>query len=165
MKEIALVILKPDGVAKNLLSVVLDRFATLGLDLVALRVRSVSRELAQEHYRHIKETPFFESVITYLQGEYHGQNKVVVMVYQGPEAIRKCRKMAGATDPEDAHPWTIRGALGRITRNNIYENVVHVSSDRKDAEREVRLWLNPDDFLRPVLAEKLTAKEKKRVWK
>lgn len=165
MKELALVILKPDGVAKNLLGVVLDRFATLELDLIALRIRTVSQELAQEHYRHIKGTPFFDSVITFLLGHYHGQNKVVVMVYQGIDAIQKCRQLTGATNPEEAAPRTIRGSFGRITRENIYENVVHVSSDFKDAQREIRLWLSPEDFLFPILPEKTTAKEKKRVWK
>lgn len=165
MKEFALIILKPDGVTRNLLGIVLDRLATLNLELVALRVCAVTPELAQEHYQHIKGTPFFDSVIQYLTGTFYPQNKVFVFVYEGTDAIKKCRKLAGATNPEEADPKSIRGSFGRITTNNVFENVIHVSSNSVDAEREIRLWLQPEDFWVPVLPEKITLKGKKRVWK
>jgi nucleoside-diphosphate kinase len=160
MKEAAFVILKPDGVVKNLFGPVVTRFSETGLDLVALRVVSVARETAESHYRHIKDSPFFEGVIDYLMGKFHGQNKIVLLVYRGDQAIKKCRDMAGATNPEKARPTTIRGAFGRITTQGVFENVVHVSSDPKDAEREIKLWLDPVDFWEPA-APSLSPSEKK----
>lgn len=161
MKESAFVILKPDGVVKNLMGPVVSKFSGTGLDLVALRVASVTRERAESHYRHIRGTPFFEGVIDYLMGKFHGQNKVVLLVYRGDQAIKKCRKIAGATNPEKAAPSTIRGAFGRITTKGVFENVVHVSSDPKDAQREIRLWLEPGDFWAPVFFPGRLAKNSK----
>jgi nucleoside-diphosphate kinase len=57
------------------------------------------------------------------------------------------RKIAGATNPEEADPTTIRGAYGRITTKGVYENVIHSSSDPKDAEREIALWFKPEEIV------------------
>jgi len=77
----------------------------------------------------------------------HDRRKVMALVYWGPDAIKKCRGMAGATNPEEADPTSIRGSYGRITTKGLYENVIHVSSDEKDAEREIKLWFNPDEII------------------
>ena len=55
--------------------------------------------------------------------------------------------MAGATNPEQADPTSIRGSYGRITTKGVYENVVHVSSDPAEAEREIKLWFTPDEVI------------------
>ncbi|TBR16601.1 hypothetical protein EPO66_04420 [bacterium] len=86
-------------------------------------------------------------MIKYLQGELHDRRKVMALVYWGKNAITKCRELAGATNPEEADPTSIRGSYGRITTSGIYENVVHVSSDPNDAEREIKLWFKPEEII------------------
>jgi len=143
MKQPALVIIKPDGIVKKLMGNVLTKFAKTDLAIVAIRVVKTSRDIAEEHYKHLKGRPFFEGVVSYLGGELHNERKLIAIIYYGDDAIKKCRQIAGATNPEDAKPDSIRGSYGRITTAGIYENVVHVSSDKKEAEREIKLWFEP----------------------
>jgi nucleoside-diphosphate kinase len=126
----------------------------------------VSRGLAEEHYKHLKDKPFFEELIKYLQGELHQRRKVMALVYWGKEAIRKCRELAGATNPEEAEPTSIRGSYGRITTSGVYENVIHVSSNEEEAEREIKLWFEPDEVIVDLYPTKETIEkeEKRKVW-
>lgn len=166
MKQPALVIIKPDGISKQLVGNVFTKFDKTGLEMVAIRIAKASRKLAEEHYAHLKGRPFFGDVVSYLAGQFHKEKKLLTMIYYGEDAIKKCRKVAGATNPEDAEPDSIRGSYGRITTAGIFENVVHVSSDRQEAEREIKLWFEPDDItvnLYPTKT-KVVASCKKRVW-
>ncbi len=147
MKEQVLIVIKPDGLSKSLTGNILTRLSETKLEIVAARMVRVTRELAVEHYQHLKEKPFFEEVIKYILGDYHDRKKVMAIVYWGEDAIAKCRKLAGATNPEEAESTTIRGSFGRITTRGVYENVIHVSSDVKDAEREIKLWFSPDEII------------------
>jgi nucleoside-diphosphate kinase len=70
------------------------------------------------------------------------------MALEGKDAIAVCRRVAGATNPEEAHRRSIRGAFGRITQQGVWENLVHVSSDRKEARREIKLWFKGHELLR-----------------
>ncbi len=168
MKKIpALVIIKPEGLYRALVGEVLNKFSETSLEIVSMRLIEVSRFQAEEHYKNLQGQPFFKGVIDHLMGKYHEGSKVVAIVYYGKDAIKKCRKIAGATNPEDADPHSIRGAFGRITKEGIYENVVHVSSDAEEARREIRLWLTPGDIYAKIYPTK-TIKENgviKRVWK
>ena len=166
MKQPALVIIKPDGISKQLIGNVFTKFDKTGLEIVAIRIARASRKLAEEHYAQLKGRPFFEDVVSYLAGKFHKEKKLLTMIYFGEDAIKKCRKIAGATNPEDAEPDSVRGSYGRITTAGIFENVVHVSSDKKEAEREIKLWFEPDDIivnLYPTIT-KVDASCKKRVW-
>jgi len=153
-KEIVLIVLKPDVQAKGLTGYVLDHFDRTGLELLAMKIVKVSKALAEEHYRHLKGQPFFGEIVNYLQGNLHGRHKVVALVYGGPKAIAVCRKVAGATNPEDAYPKSIRGSVGRVTTKGVYENLVHVSSDQKEARREVALWFSPDEIGKDIYSTK-----------
>ena len=146
MKEFALVLIKPDGVKKKLVGHILNKFAQTSLDLVAIRMTIATKKKARAHYDHIKGQPFFKDVISYLVGEIHGEKRIVVMVYYGKQSIKKCRRIAGATNPEEASGSSIRGTFGRITTTGIYENVVHVSSTHEEARREMKLWLHKNDL-------------------
>ena len=163
MKEAVLVIIKPDGVNKGLVGNVFRKFTPSGLEIVGLKVFRANRYLAEEHYTHLRDTPFFEEIVTYLMGKYHKQKQIIGVIYYGEKAVSKCRAIAGATNPEEADPMSIRGAFGRITTKGVFENVVHVSSDRKEAEREIKLWFQPDDLIEKLYPSKL-ATIKKRVW-
>lgn len=161
-----LVLIKPDGLKKSLTGNILTRLSETKLEIVAAKITRVSRQLAEEHYRHMKDKPFFEELIKYIQGELHERKKVMAVVYWGKDAINKVREMAGATNPEEADPTTIRGAYGRITTKGVYENVIHTSKDEAEAEREIKLWFEPDEVIVDLYPTKfVTLKDiTKRVW-
>ena len=166
MAEPTLVIIKPDGLQKSLTGNVLTRLSETKLVIIGAKIKSVSRELAEEHYCHMKDKPFFEEIIKYLMGQYH-THRVMAMVYYGDDAIQKVRKVCGATNPEEAEPGTIRGSFGRITTKGIYENVIHASGNSPDAAREIKLWFDPDEIASETLyptKEVSVANQKKRVW-
>ncbi|MCM8780476.1 MAG: nucleoside-diphosphate kinase [Candidatus Omnitrophica bacterium] len=166
MNQATLILIKPDGLKKSLTGNILTRLSETKLEIVAAKVMRVSRQLAEEHYRHLKDKPFFEELIKYIQGELHNRRKVMALVYWGEEAIKKCRELAGATNPEEAEPTSIRGAYGRITTTGVYENVIHVSSDEKEAEREIKLWFRPDEIIVSLYPTKETTVKEQivRVW-
>ena len=143
-EQAVLILIKPDGLKKSLTGNVLTRLSETKLEIMAAKMVRVSRELAEEHYCHLKDNPFFGELIKYLRGDLHDRRKVMALVYWGEDAIAKCRGIAGATNPEDAEQTSIRGSYGRITTRGLYENVIHVSSNEEEAEREIKLWFAPD---------------------
>ena len=166
MNQQALILIKPDGLKKSLTGNILARLSETKLEIVAAKMVRVSRELAAEHYKHMKDKPFFEDILKYIQGELHDRRKVMAMVYWGEDAITKIRQLAGATNPEEADPTTIRGSYGRITTSGVYENVIHVSSNASEAEREIKLWFGPDEIIVDLYPTKdLVQKETaNKVW-
>ena len=162
-----LVLIKPDGLTKSLTGNILTRLSETKLEIVAAKITRVSRTLAIEHYKHLQGKPFFSELIVYLQGELHERRKVMAMVYWGTDAIRKVRELAGATNPEEADPTTIRGAYGRITTKGIYENVVHASSNLEEAEREIKLWFRPEEIIVNLYPTKVVVHQKYQTteWK
>jgi len=166
MDEATLILIKPDGLKKSLTGNILTRLSETKLEIVAAKIIRVSKELAEEHYKHLKDEPFFAELIKYIRGDLHNRRKVMALIYWGEEAITKCRQLAGATNPEEADPTSIRGSYGRITTSGLYENVIHVSANQADAEREIRLWFQPDEIIVDLYPAKVTTeKEKKiKVW-
>ena len=166
MHEPTLVIIKPDGLQKSLTGNILTRLSESKLVIVACKIKSVTRELAEAHYCHMRDKAYFEDIVTYLMGEYHTK-RVMAIVYIGDEAIQKVRKICGATNPEEAEPGTIRGSYGRITTKGVYENVIHASSETKDVEREIKLWFDPDEIVFDELyptKEVTVTQQKKKIW-
>jgi len=166
MIEQVLILIKPDGLAKSLTGNILTRLSETKLEIVAARMLRVTRELAEVHYQHLKGKPFFEEVIKYILGEYHERKKVMAMIYWGEDAIGKCRQLAGSTNPEEAESTSIRGSFGRITTRGVYENVIHVSANSQDAEREIKLWFEPADIIVDLYPTKeITINNvKKKIW-
>lgn len=161
-----LVLIKPDGLKKSLTGNILTRLSETKLEIIAAKIVRVSRRLAEEHYKHLKDKPFFEELIYYIQGELHQRKKVMAMVYWGEDAIRKVREIAGATNPEEASPTSIRGQYGRITTKGLYENVIHASASEREAEREIKLWFEPDEIIFDLYPTRVIriGNIKKRVW-
>jgi nucleoside-diphosphate kinase len=147
MLEATLVLIKPDGLKKSLTGNILTRLSETKLEIMAAKITRVGRELAGKHYEHLKDKPFFDDLIKYIQGEFHDRRKVMAMVYYGENAIAKVREIAGATNPEEADPVSIRGAYGRITTKGVYENVIHTSKNEQEAEKEIKLWFGPDEII------------------
>ena len=113
-----------------------------------MKLVQVSLKLAQAHYGHLKDKFFFKEIVSYLMGEMHGGNPVVAMVFTGNNAVSRCRGIAGATNPEEADPKSVLGKFGRVTTKGVFENLVHVSSDIKEARREIALWFKKSEQLK-----------------
>jgi nucleoside-diphosphate kinase len=161
-----MVLIKPDGLKKSLTGNILTRLSETKLEIIAAKIARVSDELAREHYKHLKNEPFFEELIKYIKGDIHQRKKVMAMVYWGENAIQKIREIAGATNPEEAVSTSIRGQYGRITTKGLYENVLHASRDEEEAEREIKLWFEPDEIILDLYPTKIIkiGEFKKRVW-
>ena len=166
LNEATLVLIKPDGLKKSLTGNILTRLSETKLKIVGAKIVKVSRELALKHYAHLKDKPFFEDLVDYIQGKFHGVNRVLALVYFGPQAITKVREICGRTNPEEAEPTSIRGAYGRITTSGVYENVIHASATREDAEREIKLWFEPQELALELYPVKEITIEyhKKKAW-
>jgi nucleoside-diphosphate kinase len=97
-------------------------------------------------------------------GDVHKTYRVLALVYQGENAIKKIRDIVGETDPEKANPVSIRGAYGRITTSGVFENVVHASANPEDAEKEIKLWFQPDEVVEDLYPIKeVTLKNLKKI--
>lgn len=126
--ERTLSIVKPDGVAKNLIGAVIQRFEQKGLKIAALRMIKMSKEDAKGFYVVHKERPFYESLTGFMS-----EGPVVVMVVEGEGAISKVREIMGATNPKDAAPGTIRADFA----SDIEHNIVHGSDSEDSAAYEI----------------------------
>jgi len=164
--EQTLILIKPDGLIKSLTGNVISRLSEAKLTIMGAKVLRVSRELAEKHYEHLKGKPFFGELIDYIVGDVHKTYRVLALVYQGENAIAKIRDIVGDTDPEKANPISIRGAYGRITTTGVFENVVHASSSSEDAEKEIKLWFQPEEIVEDIypVKEVTLNSTKKIVW-
>lgn len=163
--EQTLVLIKPDGLVKSLTGNIIDKLSESELVIVGSKVVAVNKELAEEHYRELKGEKFFDDLIQYIMGAYHTR-RVLALVYEGENAIKRVRHITGATNPEEANPISLRGKYGRITTSGVFENVVHASANPEDAKREIQLWFTPSELTSIVYGTEMveiTAKE--CVWK
>jgi nucleoside-diphosphate kinase len=132
VSERTLVLIKPDGVQRQVVGEIISRIERKGLTLAALELKEVSDDLARAHYAEHEGKPFFDSLLEFITS-----GKVVAAVLEGPRAIAAFRQLAGGTDPvEKATPGTIRGDFGLETQFNL----VHGSDSPESAEREISLW-------------------------
>jgi nucleoside-diphosphate kinase len=161
------ILIKPDGLSRSLTGNILTRFSETRLEIIGAKILQVSRELAERHYESHKEKPFYEDLIDYIMGKRHKRHKVMALVYYGENAIEKIRKICGQTNPEEAEPESIRGQYGRIRTTGLFENVVHASDSPEAAEREIKLWFEPEEIIYDIYqSEEVVLKNcKKRVWK
>ena len=128
MTERTLSIVKPDGVARNVVGEVLRRFESAGLRIVALKLVRLDRKEAEGFYHVHRERPFFPSLV-----EFMTSGPIVPMVLEGEDAIAKVRGIMGATDPAKAAPGTIRKDFA----SSIEKNIVHGSDAQATAQFEI----------------------------
>jgi nucleoside-diphosphate kinase len=134
--ERTFLMVKPDGVQRNLIGEIVSRFEKKGFQLVGGKLMSISQELAEEHYGEHKERPFFGELVDFITS-----GPVFAMVWEGENVIATARQMMGATNPKDAAPGTIRGDFG-IT---VGKNVIHGSDSPVSAEREIGLFFKEEE--------------------
>ena len=134
--EETLVLVKPDGVARNLTGEILRRIEAKGYQLVDIRLVHADRELLAKHYAEHEGKPFYEPLIQFMES-----GPVVAIRVAGHRVIEGFRSLAGTTDPTTAAPGTIRGDLGRDWGLAVQQNLVHGSDSPETAARELALWL------------------------
>jgi nucleoside-diphosphate kinase len=148
MNERTLVLIKPDAMVKRLAGNIISELYSLDLKMIGLKLVNVKRELAEKHYEEHKAKPFFEKLIKHITGELHNNENVIAIVYEGKDAIKKVREIAGKTHPEEAHPCSLRGKYGRWhSKTDCFENVIHASDSVKSAEKEISLWFEKDELV------------------
>jgi len=133
--ERTLVLVKPDGVRRGLSGEILRRIEAKGYTLVAVELRTATRELLDAHYAEHQGKPFFEPLV-----EFMSSGPVLAVVAEGNRVIEGFRALAGTTDPTTAAPGTIRGDLGRDWGLKVQQNLVHGSDAPETAAREIALW-------------------------
>ena len=129
--EQTLVLVKGDGVRRRLVGEIVRRIEAKGLDIRAMQLMDVSRELAEEHYAEHREKPFFGELVEFITS-----TPVVAMRIEGEGAIQVVRRLMGSTNPAEAPPGTIRGDLAL----SLPDNLVHGSDGPESAERELGLF-------------------------
>ena len=129
--ESTLLIVKPDGVRRGLVGEVLRRVEAKGLTIDEMRMFTIDRATAEEHYGEHREKPFFGELVDFITG-----GPVVVARISGEQAIAVWRTVMGPTNPVEAPPGSIRGDLATL----IGENIVHGSDSPESAARELTLF-------------------------
>lgn len=128
---------KPDGVQRNLVGEIISRFEKRGFKIVGLKMLQISRATAEKHYGEHVDKPFFKGLVDFITS-----GPVVAMVLEGKGVINAAREMMGATNPLKAAPGTIRGTYGIDTGRN----VIHGSDSPESAKREIALFFKEDEL-------------------
>lgn len=129
--EQTLVIIKPDGVERNLIGSILNEYERNGLVIKNIKMLVVDEELAKEHYDEHVDKPFFNDLVNYITS-----GPSCVLIIEGENAIERVRKINGATNPKEAQDNTIRALYGL----ELSKNTVHASDSQKSAKREISIW-------------------------
>jgi nucleoside-diphosphate kinase len=137
--ERTLILVKPDGVRRNLIGEVIRRVETKGYNVVALKMVQADRSILAAHYAEHEGKPFYEALVEFMMS-----GPVVAFIAEGNRVIEGFRKLAGATDPTVAEPGTIRGDLARDQGTKVVQNIVHGSDSAESATREIGIWFATD---------------------
>lgn len=140
MIERTLLLLKPDGVEKDLERVIAEEVAALGLRVIDRKKMRLHRAIVTEHYAHHANKPFFPGLCAYMT-----RGPVIALIVEGDAAVAKIRDLVGATDPSKAAPESIRARFGRKLPDGRVENVVHASEKPEEAEVEIKRFFGVQD--------------------
>ena len=137
--ERTLILVKPDGVRRNLIGEVIRRVENKGYNITALKMVQADRSILAAHYAEHEGKPFYEPLVEFMLS-----GPVVAIIAEGNRVIEGFRKLAGATDPTVAEPGTIRGDLARDQGTKVVQNIVHGSDSAESAAREIGIWFAAD---------------------
>ncbi|MEX3609826.1 nucleoside-diphosphate kinase [Rothia sp. LK2588] len=137
MTERSLVLIKPDGVERNLIGEIIARIERKGYSIADLKMLTPSQELLEEHYAEHKGKGFFDALVDFMKS-----GPVVAAVVEGNDVIIGLRTIMGASNPTTAAAGTIRGDLGRDWGAAVQQNLVHGSDSPESAQREIALWFD-----------------------
>ena len=150
-KERTLVLIKPEGVIRQLTGKIISRFEDAGLKIIGLKMIWADKEVAKKHYREDIAQKYGEEVRERLL-EHITEGPVLAIVLEGPDGIAVTRKLVGSTYPNEALPGTIRGDFGHVSKlyanakETSVRNFVHASANPEDAQVEIPLWFTEDEF-------------------
>lgn len=133
--ERTFVMVKPEGVERGLIGEVLARMERKGLKITRLAMGRLEPAVAEEHYAHLKDKPFFGELVDYITS-----GPVAMAVVEGPNAVKHVRHLIGATNPLEAAPGTIRGDFAV----ELPYNIVHASDSPETAEIEIKRFFGTD---------------------
>jgi nucleoside-diphosphate kinase len=133
--ERTLVLIKPDGVKRNLIGEIIARCERKGYKVVDLKLTTPSRDLLAAHYAEHEGKSFYEPLM-----EFMASGPIVAIALEGNRVIEGFRSIAGSTEPTASAPGTIRGDLGRDWGTTVVQNLVHGSDSVESAERELKIW-------------------------
>lgn len=136
--ERTFLMVKPDGVQRNLIGDIVSRFESKGYQLVGAKLMTISEELAGEHYGEHKERPFFGELVDFITS-----GPVFAMVWEGENVISTARLLVGATNPTESAPGTIRGDFA-VT---VGKNIIHDSDSVDSAVREIGLFFKEEELV------------------
>ena len=123
--------IKPDGVQRNLVGEIISRVEAKGFSITKIKMMTISKELAEQHYGEHKDKPFFNDLVSFITS-----GPVVAMQVEGDDVVLQIRNLMGATNPSESTPGSIRGDLA----TELDKNVVHGSDSDESAERELSLF-------------------------
>lgn len=133
--ERTLILVKPDGVKRQLTGQIIARIEAKGYEIAELKQVTATRELLEAHYEEHVGKPFYEPLVEFMLS-----GPVVAIVAEGHNVITGFRSLAGTTDPTTAAPGTIRGDLGRDWGLKVQQNLVHGSDSIESSAREIGIW-------------------------
>jgi nucleoside-diphosphate kinase len=136
--EKTFLMVKPDGVQRNLIGEIVSRFEKKGFQLAGAKLMQIPQELAEEHYGEHKERPFFGELVEFITS-----GPVFAMVWEGENVISTARLMMGATNPKESAPGTVRGDYA-VT---VGKNIIHGSDSPESAEREINLFFKQEELV------------------
>ena len=131
MIEESVVLIKPDGVERNIIGNIISCYEANGLKIVELKLMQATREIAEKHYCQHKGKDFYEELITFIT-----RSPLCAIILKGEDAVARVRQINGATSPTDAAEGTIRHRYARSKT----ENCVHASDTVESAKEEIELW-------------------------
>lgn len=131
MIEKTLVLIKPDGIKRNLIGKIISFYEEKDLKITAMKMIKADVKTVEQHYEEHKNKPFFRELIEFLT-----EDKLVAIIIEGENSIQLVRKINGATDPLQADSGSIRGKFA----NNKERNLVHSSDSLESAKRELKIW-------------------------
>ncbi|MHB1127639.1 MAG: nucleoside-diphosphate kinase [Bacillota bacterium] len=135
--ERSYVMVKPDGVQRNMVGDIISRFEKKGYRIIAMKMLRITRLMAEQHYAEHVGKPFFNGLVDYITS-----GPVVAMVLEGKDVVAGVRKMMGSTNPSEAATGTIRGDYAL----DIGRNVVHGSDSPESAQREMAIYFAPEEL-------------------
>ncbi|MFX1275547.1 MAG: nucleoside-diphosphate kinase [Promethearchaeota archaeon] len=136
------VMIKPDGVRRNLVGKIIGRFEEAGIKLITMQMLSVSRKMAEKHYAEHEGKEFYKRLLNFITS-----GPSIAMVLEGSNVVPEVRKMVGATNPAEAESGTIRGDFREEPLKSTTENMIHASDSDQSANREIKLFFGKNYLL------------------
>jgi len=143
----SLILIKPDGVKRGLIGEIISRMEKPGLKVIGMKMVWIDEDFSKKHYSEHIGKDFYKGL-----EEFIVSGPIIAIVIEGVDAVKIVRKIVGDTDPQKAMPGTIRGDFAHHhveytnKRGKSIRNLIHASSNREEAEKEIHLWFNEEEL-------------------